>query len=176
MGHIHTEHGQHDLTTSAFIIRIGEDEEPKLILHMHKKLNRWLQFGGHVELDENPWQAIAREIEEESGYTLDQLKFLQPVTRIKKLEANVHPQPICVNTHVIQEGHYHTDLTYAFTTSVDPANPRREGESDEIRSFTMAELAQEDNIADMLTIGTFVIDEIFGEWLETDCPETKAST
>lgn len=53
MPHIHTEPGQHDHTASAYIVRLDE-AEPALILHRHKILGQYLQFGGHVELDENP--------------------------------------------------------------------------------------------------------------------------
>jgi hypothetical protein len=38
MPHIHTEKNQHDLTVTAFIIRVGTPE-PMALLHMHKKLN-----------------------------------------------------------------------------------------------------------------------------------------
>lgn len=69
MPHIHTEPGQHDLTVSAYIVRM-DLPEPAIILHKHRKLNKWLQFGGHVEPHENPWQAVQREIREESGYEL----------------------------------------------------------------------------------------------------------
>jgi len=49
-------------------VKITEGAEPRIILHKHRKLNKLLQFGGHVELDETPWQAVLREIAEESGY------------------------------------------------------------------------------------------------------------
>jgi 8-oxo-dGTP pyrophosphatase MutT (NUDIX family) len=56
MPHIHTGPGEHDHTASAVIIR-NESDGPKVLLHLHKKLNRLLQPGGHVELHETPWQA-----------------------------------------------------------------------------------------------------------------------
>jgi 8-oxo-dGTP diphosphatase len=68
MAHIHTKPGQHDFTASAFIIRI-DTPKPKVLLHMHKKLGVLLQPGGHIELNENPWQAVHHEIEEETGTT-----------------------------------------------------------------------------------------------------------
>lgn len=59
-------------------MKITEGDEPRIILHKHRKLKMLLQFGGHVELDETPWQAVLREIAEESGYDKNQLKLLQP--------------------------------------------------------------------------------------------------
>lgn len=76
MAHIHTGLGQHDLTVSAFIVR-GAPDGPRLLLHRHKKLALVLQPGGHVELAENPWAAIIREIAEETGYSATQLVVLQ---------------------------------------------------------------------------------------------------
>lgn len=82
MAHIHTNPGEHDLTASAFIVR-DDFEEPRLLLHMHKKLHILLQPGGHVELNENPWQAIEHELREETGYTFDELEVLQPKDRLR---------------------------------------------------------------------------------------------
>lgn len=50
------------VTASCFIVDGG-----RLLLHHHRRLNRWLQMGGHVEGAERPEQAALREGEEESG-------------------------------------------------------------------------------------------------------------
>ena len=54
MPHIHNQPGQHDICVSGYIVKITEGAEPRIILHKHRKLNKLLQFGGHVELDETP--------------------------------------------------------------------------------------------------------------------------
>src|SRR3712207_4516473 len=103
MPHIHTQPGEHDFTASGFIIRT-DLEEPKIILHMHKKLGVYLQFGGHVETREDPWQAVTHELREESGYDMDQLKVLQPRDSIKRLSGiKLHPTPFYLNTHNFNE-------------------------------------------------------------------------
>lgn len=51
------------ITASCFIV----DGGGALLLHHHRRLNRWLQMGGHVEGDERPHEAALREGEEESG-------------------------------------------------------------------------------------------------------------
>lgn len=71
MPHIHTKPGQYDHTVTAYIVRTDGDD-PKVLLHMHRKLGMLLPPGGHVELDETPWAAMAHELTEESGYTLDE--------------------------------------------------------------------------------------------------------
>ena len=61
MAHIHTLSGQHDFTVSVYIVRQFDDIDWRIALHVHKKHNSLLPFGGHIELDETPWQAVARE-------------------------------------------------------------------------------------------------------------------
>lgn len=50
-------------TASCFIVDAGG----RLLLHHHRRLNRWLQMGGHVEAGESAWRAALREGAEESG-------------------------------------------------------------------------------------------------------------
>lgn len=141
MPHIHTEPGQHDLTVSAYIVRM-DLPEPAIILHKHRKLNKWLQFGGHVEPHENPWQAVQREIREESGYELSQLKLLQPNFKRPELHGAIsHPWPVSINTHKFGDlDHYHTDIAYALTTAEDPTGTVTNDESQAFRTFTHTEL------------------------------------
>lgn len=170
MAHIHTDHGQHDHTASGFIIRTDFDE-PKLVLHKHKKLGVYLQFGGHVELDENPWQAVCHELLEESGYEMSQLKILQPKDRIKELNDSValHPVSVCHNTHAFDElgEHFHTDSAYAFVADGAPMNAADEGESDEVRYVTRDELARmgrTETYENIVTIGLFIFDACLPKW------------
>lgn len=67
MAHIHTAPGQHDNTVTLYIVR-QFGTEWKGLLHMHRKHHRLLPVGGHVELDETPWQSAVHELREEAGY------------------------------------------------------------------------------------------------------------
>jgi hypothetical protein len=168
MPHIHTGPGQHDFTASAFIIRL-DTPEPTMMLHMHRKLHKYLQFGGHVELHENPWQAITHELAEESGYDIHQLKLLQPRLRLKAFsDAELHPYPINTETHKFPEiDHYHTDIAYLFTTGETPNGAVREGESLDIQNFTLQELRDipADKIAENVRLtAIFALEECLGEW------------
>jgi 8-oxo-dGTP pyrophosphatase MutT (NUDIX family) len=172
MAHIHTNPGEHDHTASAFIVRT-DTAEPQLLLHVHKKLGVLLQPGGHVELYETPWQAIAHELEEEAGYELSQLKLLQPPTRIKHLDnAILHPQPIVQNTHNFDPAgnHKHTDVSYAFVTQSEPLHTPGEGETTTLRWVTLAELeslkAPSEIFENVRQIGRFVLTQILDDWEE----------
>lgn len=143
MPHIHTEPGQHDITASAWIFR-KDDGELRVLVHMHRKHGKLMQIGGHVELDETPWQTLAHEIPEESGYRLDELKILQPLADVPKItDATVHPVPVLSNTHLVGDGHYHSDYCYAFMANDIPQALPAEGESRDLRWLTPDELRDE---------------------------------
>lgn len=169
MGHIHTGDGEHDHTASAFIVRRDFDE-PKLLLHLHKKLHVLLQPGGHIELNETPWQSITHELREETGYDLDQLHILQPKTRIDSVVgAVIHPVPAVHNTHYFDsEGkHRHTDVSYAFVTNEAPRHSPADGESVDIRWVSAAELEALDSsqiFDNVREIGRFVLTTLLEDW------------
>ena len=118
MPHIHTDPGHHDHTVSALLLRV-DGGQPKILLHKHKTLKRYMQFGGHIELDENPWQTLVRELREEAGYELSQLQLLQPTRRIKNMRSGIlHPIPLSYGTYAYDDlKHHHTDADYAFVAS-----------------------------------------------------------
>ena len=164
MGHIHTEPGQHDYTVGAYIVRLDGDT-PKALLHLHKKMNMLLPIGGHIELIETPWQAIFREIKEESGFDIDQLKVLQPKSRITSLsDIIVHPQPVIVSDQDVSKEHFHTDLGYAFVVRSDPRGNADKGESCDLRWLTKAELDRL-MVADIFPNTREIYDFIFSECL-----------
>jgi ADP-ribose pyrophosphatase YjhB (NUDIX family) len=168
MSHIHTEPGQHDFTASAYIVRL-DTPEPSLVLHMHKKIHKYLQFGGHVELSETPWQALTHELAEESGYALEQLQILQPEIRITHLTGtDLQPQPISIQTHSFPGlDHYHTDIAYAFVTHEAPRGQIGAEESQDIRLFTLADLKalpDEETITNVRETGIFVLTTCIAAW------------
>lgn len=140
MPHIHTEPGQHDMTAAAYIVRVDGDE-PRVLVHMHRRFNKLLQIGGHIELNETPWQTIAHELREEGGYTLEELQVLQPDDQLIPAPGAVqHPVPVIMNTHKVPGEHFHSDMCFAFIADVAPANKPLEGESEDLRWLTLAEL------------------------------------
>ena len=141
---------------------------------MHKKLHVLLQPGGHIELNENPWSAVTHEIQEETGYELDQLTLLQPQDRMQTIsEAILHPYPVIINTHNFDpEGsHKHTDMSYAFVANSAPLSLPASGESTDIRWVSAEELTQldasliYDNVRE---IGGFVLTTVFEKWEQVD--------
>lgn len=140
MPHIHTEPNQHDVTVSAWLFR-GEEQEEAFV-HMHRKIRKYAEVGGHMELDETPWQTIAHELKEESGYSLENLEIYQPsyIRPVLSEAVTVHPVPTYVVTYQPVEGHYHTDLIYVFHEISRPSGEPSEGESKDLRWMSLGEL------------------------------------
>jgi 8-oxo-dGTP diphosphatase len=171
MPHIHTAPGEHDHSSSAFIIRT-EFEEPKIMLHRHRKLDKFMQFGGHVELLENPWESIVHELLEESGYEISQLQILQPPERLTRLTGNkLHPIPFYHSTHDISAihvtTHFHTDLGYAFIADSGPKQQIGTSESADILLLTRQELIDlpaERTIESVREACIFALDVCLPKW------------
>lgn len=173
MPHIHTNPGEHDSTASAFIVRL-DTPEPSILLHVHKKIGKLLQFGGHVELNENPWQAILHELKEETGYNPEQLKILQPKNMLDKLgDAILHPHPVCLNTHDFNGSpdHKHTDASFAFVANASPIGKPDSGESTDFRLVTLAELnnlTDDEIVPNVRTIASYVLTVCLPTWRQVE--------
>ena len=162
MPHIHTQPNQHDMTVSMYIIR-KVDDDWKCLIHMHRRLGVLMQIGGHIETDETPWQTVAHELTEESGYTLAELEVLQP-SRVRQVRgAVVHPVPCLVNTHNAGPGpHYHSDLCYVFVAKDIAKQDPSDGESSDIRWMTPAEMKGHTSkkvLGDVIDIYETILDE-----------------
>ena len=143
MPHIHTNPGEHDMTVSAYIVRM-QDDIPMVLVHMHRKFHKLMQCGGHIELNESPWASIAHELTEETGYSLAELSVLQPNLKPIQLDsAIVHPLPVSMNTHRVNGDHLHSDLVYAFVAGAVQQHLPAEGESEDLRWLSLDELRTE---------------------------------
>jgi 8-oxo-dGTP pyrophosphatase MutT (NUDIX family) len=166
MPHINEGPGEHDPTVSAYIIRTDFDE-PKIMLHKHRKIGKWLQFGGHIEKQETPWQAISHEVPEETGYAMSQLQILQPADRFKTTASNIiHPVPAYDITHPFPGlDHYHNDRGYVFVADQEPQGDIDERESHDIGLFTLAEIEHlEDIIPDVRDVSRYVLEVCLAKW------------
>jgi 8-oxo-dGTP pyrophosphatase MutT (NUDIX family) len=114
------------LTASALVI---DESRGKALLTFHKKLNRWLQLGGHCDGDANLPGAALRESWEESG--IDELV--------------IDPQPVDVDIHLIparknEPAHLHLDTRF-FVYAPRDARETQSAESLALRWFDTVGLA-----------------------------------
>ena len=61
-------------TATGFVVHDGH-----VLLHWHPKVKAWLPPGGHIDENEDPVQAVVREIEEESGVTAEVVMSAPPI-------------------------------------------------------------------------------------------------
>ncbi len=81
----------------------------KILLIHHRKLDKWLPLGGHIELDEDPEQAALREAKEESGLDVELLGERPPTTS-PGTRALIAPR--FLDIHRISDTHEHIGMIY----------------------------------------------------------------
>jgi 8-oxo-dGTP pyrophosphatase MutT (NUDIX family) len=118
------------LTGSALVV--AADRQRILLLH-HRKLDRWLQPGGHGDPQDASGEAVAlREAFEETGI----------------LGLDLHPEaprPLDVDVHDIparpsEPAHQHLDLRYLVVAPANAALARSADETHDLRWFAWREL------------------------------------
>jgi 8-oxo-dGTP pyrophosphatase MutT (NUDIX family) len=118
------------LTGSALVVSASGDQV--LLLH-HRKLQRWLQPGGHADPGEASGEVVAmREAREETGIEGLVLHPLAP----RPLDVDIHAIP----AHGDEPAHEHLDLRYLVLAPAAAAITRRAGESNDLRWFQWDQL------------------------------------
>ena len=97
-------HEKIDFTVAIFVVH-----DEKILLIHHRKLDKWLPLGGHVELDEDPEQAALREAKEESGLDVELLGERPPTTG-PGTRALITPR--FLDIHRITDIHEHIGMMY----------------------------------------------------------------
>jgi 8-oxo-dGTP pyrophosphatase MutT (NUDIX family) len=124
-------------TVAVFVVH-----QARVLLHYHRKLERWLPPGGHIEAGELPDQAAAREVEEETGVQIRLRGSRGLPADLGAPRQLIVPEGIQVEP--IYPGHEHIDLVYfaapdpdlATAAAIDPALAQR----DQVGWYASAEL------------------------------------
>lgn len=135
-------------TVTAYIVSKIKGQY-KVLLHKHKKHNIWLGIGGHIEKDEDPIEALLREVKEETNLNITIVKG--KLLKTKNVEELVSPVAILkekLPAFKDEPSHYHIDLIYfAFCK-----NPKIIKMKEEYGWFSEKEL---DNLALEKEVGYF---------------------
>ena len=83
------------------------------LLHWHHRVQAWLPPGGHIEPNEDPVQAVLREVKEETGLDV-QIIPTQPTPETSNLDQVAAPRTIQIEDVYDQKvgKHQHIDLIY----------------------------------------------------------------
>jgi 8-oxo-dGTP pyrophosphatase MutT (NUDIX family) len=130
--------GEKHFTASAIIL----DEDNRVLMHFHKKLQMWLYPGGHIEENEEPQEALLREVHEEVGVIpvilpcqtgADTALVLEPES-VAEL-----PMPLTILCERIPEKtggfHWHLDMVYLCSLRADAI-----GEEGEFKWLSASEI------------------------------------
>ncbi len=129
------------VTASAIIVgRRGT------VLHLHRRLGRWLQPGGHVEAGEEPPAAAVREAVEETGLAVTHPDGV--------------PRLIHLDVHDAAKGHTHLDLRYLVVgPDADPAPGPHESQAVEWFTWDEAESVADDALRGGLRVARAIAED-----------------
>lgn len=132
---------QGHITGSAWLVDKTLDN---VFFTHHKKLNRWLQPGGHSDGDANTLAVAMREASEESGI---EDVFIQPLVQ-EVFDVDIHTIPARKN----EPEHFHYDVRFILET--DSSHPLKISEESNdiawIATDKIPELINEESILRML--------------------------
>jgi 8-oxo-dGTP pyrophosphatase MutT (NUDIX family) len=136
---------QRHFTATAFVV----DSKKRTLLLWHKRLQRWMPPGGHVDPDEIPEEAAARECLEETGLRVEIVGREQPDLfatcpdegRILKKPVALLLENIPASPERGEPEHQHMDFVYlARPLDEDAPLTLAEDEGRELRWFTKSEV------------------------------------
>lgn len=130
-------HEKIDFTASVYIVR-----ENKVLLLKHKLLGIWLPPGGHIELDEDPNEAVVREAKEETGLDITLVGEKRSYNSPYKARELVPPR--FLSRHFFDKTGTHEHVDMAYFAHADSGTVRPEIEGGEIRWFTREEIEHND--------------------------------
>ena len=95
-------------TSTGYIVSKG-----RILLHWHPKVEAFLPPGGHVEINEDPVQAVIREVKEETGLLVEIINSELPIKSSYPVQV---PPPITIMIEDIVDAdgsiHQHIDFIY----------------------------------------------------------------
>ncbi len=109
---------------------ITNPERTKVLLMLHKKFQRWQQFGGHCDGEVDVRNVAIREFHEESGI------LIEPVMSDAIFHVDVFDVPVDAKD---RPAHFHFDILYLGIIPEDAAFNQQESEVDDIRWFSLDE-------------------------------------
>ncbi len=121
-----------DFVSVAYIVH-----NDKVLLADHITYDTWLPIGGHIELQEDPQQALFREVREECGLEIEVLGMHLPAIPGDTTKPLYTPQHL--NIHDVTEKHKHVVFVY-FARSKSMKVVLAQGEHRALKWFTWQEL------------------------------------
>lgn len=135
---------------SIFIVK---PENRKILLVKHKKFNKWVQPGGHIENEETPEEAALREAYEETGLRIRLIGERFP-------RESDFIRPLGIQKNMNDKGDLHIDIIYVGEPKNEYHEEFDKNESYAIKWFTRAELEHYDVFPDIKITYDYILKEI----------------
>ena len=103
--HFDRSHTAGHITGSGVLLN---QDHSKILLHHHKALNKWIQFGGHADGVSDIFAVALRETQEESG----NMEIKSVCDEIFDIDVHIIP----FNASKNEPQHFHYDIRYLFHT------------------------------------------------------------
>lgn len=124
------------ITGSAFITNENND---KVFLVLHKKYNKWVAPGGHVEEAEDARYASFRETKEETG-----LEYINPLSQ-DIFDIDIHRIPEREKNGIFEPEHWHFDVRYLYQTCEESLVNIDKNEVNDYLWYDVEELSESDD-------------------------------
>lgn len=135
---------------SVFIIN---PENKKILLVKHRKFNKWVQPGGHMEENETPEEAALREAYEETGLRIKLVGERFP-------RESDFIRPLGIQKNVNDRGDMHIDIIYVGVPKNEYHEEYDKNESYAIKWFSRAELEHYDVFPDIKITLDYILKEV----------------
>jgi 8-oxo-dGTP pyrophosphatase MutT (NUDIX family) len=129
------------ITAAAWIL--SADRRRALLTH-HRRLDRWLQLGGHADGQWHVEEVALREAREESG--MNEFDIVPIHGALMPFDIDVHEIPARHDAagQIVEDAHEHHDIRFLMIARCD-AEPIVSEESHDVAWFTPAEVLERTN-------------------------------
>lgn len=117
-------------------VYVFNPKSQKFLMIKHKKIGKWLQPGGHIELNEDPEEASIREVFEETGIKVKLIGERFPTEEDFIV-------PIAIQKNLIKESHIHMDFVYLAYPLENQIEVQNFKETDGLEWFSLQEILDE---------------------------------
>ena len=117
-------------------VYVFNPDNKKFLLVKHKKLGKWIQPGGHIEMNEDPEEAAIRETFEETGLNVKLIGERYP-------REQDYIKPFALQKNIVKPDHIHIDFVYVAIPTDNSALIVNEEETDGLKWFSVEEVLEE---------------------------------
>jgi 8-oxo-dGTP pyrophosphatase MutT (NUDIX family) len=142
------------VTGSALLLDVSSG---KFLLHFHKKVKKWLQFGGHMDGELNPADTALREVKEESG--IENIYFFPSKNDVTPIDIEIQQIP----EYNAKPAHLHYDFRFLIATDTpEQLNTGLENVSNEFAWISIEDI--DDPKYDLETAAKRLIKKSYSIW------------